>query len=294
MISIVIPTYNRSCYTLVQILAQQCGLVPDLQWEVVIVDDASTDASVRGINKMCAQIDNVRIVQLDVNLGRAAVRNRAVDESVGEWIVFLDDDVMPADERFVLRYVKMARKGRYDVVCGGVNAVHKKEDETSLRWIYDAYGEGKHSLQWRREHPYQCFSTANFMIRRSVFDHVRFDETLQKYGYEDALFGIRLEEEKVRLRQTGNPVEHLGLEPNEVFVRKTEQALVNLHSLGVPMTSRATVSRTLAKIEKWHMRWALTLWHKLFGRLERKLLCSNYPSVHVFQIYKLGYYADLK
>lgn len=294
MISILIPTYNRSCHLLAKILAQQCSLVDGLVWEIIVIDDGSSDAAAIASNKWCAQIEGVRLIWQKPNIGRSAIRNRAVSEAKGDWLLIVDDDVMPTNENFVAKYVRLAHKDRYDVICGGVNALSKKEDETNLRWIYDAYGEELNSLEHRKANPYACFTTQNFMARRSVFDQVRFDESLKQYGYEDALFGIELERKGLRIRHTSNPVEHLGLEPNREFVEKSELALQNLRRLGAPMTQRASVALWRSKLERNHLGWLIRLWHWCFGRLERKLLCSKYPSVHVFQLYKLGYYSRLK
>ena len=293
MLSVLVPTYNRNCHLLATILAQQCAKIDGLEWEVVVVDDGSTDAAAMASNRWVRQIEGVRLVENGRNVGRAAIRNRAVELSKGDWLLFLDDDVMPADERFVERYVKVMAKDKWDVICGGVKALSKKEDETSLRWIYDAYAEEKMTLEWRRANPFMCFTTQNFAARRTVFDKVRFDETLKQYGFEDALFGIELGEKKFRIRHSNNPVEHLGLEPNAEYLHKTELAMQNLHQLGAPMTERAPVAKLFTKLCGWHLYWPLRLWHALFGGLERRLLCSRYPSVHVFQLYKLGYYATI-
>ena len=292
--SVLIPTYNRNCYLLAKILSQQCSAISGMDWEVVVIDDGSTDASAKASNRWLSQIEGVRFVEAPQNVGRSRIRNRAIDEARGKWLVFLDDDVMPANERFMEKYVKMAQRDKWDVVCGGVNALHRKEDESSLRWIYDAYAEEQLTLEKRRVQPFACFTTANFMARRSVFDTIRFDESLSQYGYEDALFGILLEKHKVRLRHTNNPVEHLGIEPNDVYVRKTEQALENLYRLGEPMTSRARVSVAAGNLRRKRLLWLVKVWHCLFGKMERRLLCSKYPSVHVLQLYKLGYYSQLK
>jgi hypothetical protein len=42
------------------------------------------------------------------------------------------------------------------------------------------------------------------------------------------------------------------------------------------------------------VRGFIRLWHRLFGALERRNLCSNHPSLNVFKLYKLGYYLSLK
>lgn len=63
--------------------------------EIIVSDDASTDASVNIVERLIAEDDRIRLVRSDVNGGPAAARNRALDIARGEWISILDgDDLM--------------------------------------------------------------------------------------------------------------------------------------------------------------------------------------------------------
>jgi succinoglycan biosynthesis protein ExoO len=63
--------------------------------EIIVSDDASTDASVKIVESLIAGDDRIRLVRSDVNGGPAAARNRALDIARGEWISILDgDDLM--------------------------------------------------------------------------------------------------------------------------------------------------------------------------------------------------------
>lgn len=85
-ISVVIPTYNRSALlpeALQSVFAQTYG-----DYEVVVVDDGSTDDTPRALQPFA---DRLRCVH-QTNQGEAAARNRGVREARGEWIAFLDSD----------------------------------------------------------------------------------------------------------------------------------------------------------------------------------------------------------
>ena len=56
--------------------------------EVIVVDDASTDATV----DVCKQLDGIKYIRLDENQGTARARNVGIDASSGEYISFHDDD----------------------------------------------------------------------------------------------------------------------------------------------------------------------------------------------------------
>lgn len=90
-ISVVIPLYNKAQYiekTINSVLNQTYD-----HFEIVIVDDGSTDESVNVIKKTFDS-DKIRLSQKE-NGGPSSARNRGVLESKGDWIVFLDaDDIL--------------------------------------------------------------------------------------------------------------------------------------------------------------------------------------------------------
>lgn len=95
--SVIMPLYNKAPYVrkaLESIVSQTCK-----DWELIIVDDGSTDNSLEVVNEysrdvlcvMCDVCKNVRVIQ-QKNAGVAAARNRGVAESHGEYVCFLDAD----------------------------------------------------------------------------------------------------------------------------------------------------------------------------------------------------------
>ena len=88
MISIVIPLYNKGERVK---LAIDSALHQDYdgEWEIVVVDDGSTDDSAEYVK---SYKDDKVVYVYQPNAGVSAARNRGIAESKGEWIVFLDAD----------------------------------------------------------------------------------------------------------------------------------------------------------------------------------------------------------
>lgn len=88
MFSIVIPLYNKAhtiVNTLSSVFAQNFN-----DFEVIIVNDGSTDGSVDAINEKFNDA-RIKIVNQE-NAGVSVARNRGIKEAKGEWIAFLDAD----------------------------------------------------------------------------------------------------------------------------------------------------------------------------------------------------------
>jgi len=113
-VSVVVPTHNRVRVlprTLESALAQQ-----DVELEVVVVDDASTDGTWAYLEGH--RDERIRPVRNERNLGVSGSRNRGVEEARGEWIAFLDDDDLWAPSK-LSKQLALARLEAADWVYTG-------------------------------------------------------------------------------------------------------------------------------------------------------------------------------
>ena len=88
-ISIITPCYNAAPYIANTIQSVQNQTISD--WEMIIVDDGSSDNSVEIIQKIIAQDSRIKLIQKE-NGGSASARNLALSIAQGEYIQFLDSD----------------------------------------------------------------------------------------------------------------------------------------------------------------------------------------------------------
>lgn len=89
-VSIIMPNYNCENFlaeTIESVINQTYS-----GWELLIVDDCSTDNSAEVVKSFCEKDERVKLFINEKNSGAAASRNRAMREAKGRWIAFLDSD----------------------------------------------------------------------------------------------------------------------------------------------------------------------------------------------------------
>lgn len=90
LVSVIIPTHNSEAYLVECLESVLNQTLPD--WELIVVDDCSTDSSIK-ITREYAQADQrIRIIALEEHGGPAVARNRGIDEARGTYLYFLDSD----------------------------------------------------------------------------------------------------------------------------------------------------------------------------------------------------------
>ena len=90
LVSIITPCYNSEKFideTIHSVLQQTFE-----NWEMLIVDDASTDSSVQHIEEHLKKDSRIQCIQLSQNSGAAVCRNTAIQHAKGRYLAFLDSD----------------------------------------------------------------------------------------------------------------------------------------------------------------------------------------------------------
>jgi len=90
LVSIITPSYNSAKYiseTINSVLNQSYS-----SWEMIIVDDCSTDNTIEVIKKFMFDHKNISLFENTINEGAAVSRNKAIKKAKGKYIAFLDSD----------------------------------------------------------------------------------------------------------------------------------------------------------------------------------------------------------
>ncbi|MBV6653843.1 MAG: glycosyltransferase [Mameliella sp.] len=286
-LSILIPVYNYDVSALVHALREQGEQLP-CPFEVLCWDDGSSPEFQR-INSRLGALSGVTYQLMPENLGRSRIRNRLADAAQFEYLLFMDCDSEVPNKDYLKVYQQYCRPDR--LLYGGRIYQDRLPENSQLRfhWHYGSHREVQTANE-RQLQPYHSFMTNNFLIPKTIFDPIRFDERLTQYGHEDTLFGIELKERGIKIIHLNNPLIHAGLETGEVFIRKSVQAIENLAFLyteGSPIETR--LLKVYEKIRSWGLTALLTFVLPLFlPGLKAYLLNRNTPDLRAFDLYKLG------
>ena len=121
---------------------------------------------------------------------------------------------------------------------------------------------------------------------------IKFDESLMSYGHEDTLLALELQKNNIKIHQIDNPVYHEGIEENADFFIKTKSAIRNLSKIESKKYNINSVKliNTYLKIKKLKLDKLLLLYQKMGMTIIEKQLMSDWPSLKLFNLYKLLFY----
>ncbi|SFV88919.1 Putative N-acetylgalactosaminyl-diphosphoundecaprenol glucuronosyltransferase [hydrothermal vent metagenome] len=90
LVSVITPSYNSAMFikqTIESVIKQT-----HQKWEMIIIDDCSTDASVNIIRDYIQKDSRIRLITLEENSGPAIARNKGIKVAKGKYLTFIDSD----------------------------------------------------------------------------------------------------------------------------------------------------------------------------------------------------------
>jgi len=117
-VSLIIPTRNRLALLKEAIASVESQSYPN--WELIVVDDASDDGTSDWLGTLSDR--RIRVIRMEQHAERSAARNRGLQETVAEWVLFLDDDDR-LKPRALARLVAALREHPHAVASVGARVV---------------------------------------------------------------------------------------------------------------------------------------------------------------------------
>lgn len=289
MLSILIPTYNTPIKELVLTTLEQARAA-NIVFEIIFCEDASV--SFVSENLLLSQ--NKEIIQINnkINLGRTATRSLLAETAKYNWLLFLDADIVIKKENFISEYLKHLN-GPHSIVSGGNSYYTSTPNGKELRWKYGTHREAKSAIQ-RVANKYFIISQ-NILINRDTFLDLNLVRS-RKYGL-DNIFSYQIFKQRITVHHIDNPILHIGLEENEIFLKKSIEAvdtLVYFEKTGVMGLNFTSLQKAYVKLKKTK---ATRLYYYVltpFLKVIYKNLTSRKPSLFLFDLYRLYHYANSK
>ena len=184
-VSVIVPAYNISTYIAEALKSLERQSFKE--FEVLIVDDGSTDNTAEVVKSFCQRDSRFRLLQKQ-NGGLASARNYGIRHAQGEYIALLDGDDIYQPDKLVTHVIQLDRSREVGIVYSASRAI--REDGKSTFMVLS----GKPV----KSDPLLALLCKNFIghgsnavFRRCIFDEIGgFDETLR--SCEDIDFWLRI------------------------------------------------------------------------------------------------------
>lgn len=190
LVSIIIPNYNSENYiqdTIESILAQTYE-----QYEILIIDDCSTDQSVNIIKQYMKKDSRLSLFTLNTNSGRPAIpRNYGLTHAKGEYIAFMDSDDLWHREKlfFQLEYMN---KTNSDFSCTDLKHFTNKNQILKDLGSSLSYDCSHRKLTHDQLLKKNIIPNSSVVIRKSSLGSTRFIEDIRYKAIEDYHTWLRL------------------------------------------------------------------------------------------------------
>uniref|UniRef100_UPI00404A0A60 glycosyltransferase n=1 Tax=Flavobacterium sp. TaxID=239 RepID=UPI00404A0A60 len=271
MLSILIPTYNYNVFPLVTELKNQADTL-EIAYEILVQDDASD----LFLNQN-AEVNLLPYCSYALNhekLGRGNNINLLNSLAKYNYVIIMEADVF-----------------------GGVTYDTKKPDNDKLlRWKYGQERESISIIE-RKKNPYHFVFTWNLLIKKQLLSKYPFPSNIKNYGYEDVVFIKQLKQNNITIEHIENKLIHLNSETSLTFIKKTENAVSTLNQLILSNKLEMSDTKIGKAFKVIHFFKLQNVVRYIFKKLAKKMinnLTSSNPSIIVLDLYKLGYFCNLR
>ncbi|AGF50510.1 sll1664 [Synechocystis sp. PCC 6803] len=266
--SVVIPTYNRlpileKCLRALEQQTFDETLISG--YEIVVVDDGSTDGTLAWLDGHCQGFPHVRTWEQD-HQGPAAARNLGVKEAAGDTIIFIDSDLVVTDI-FLQAHAEGLQRGQ-------------KQYNSDRVFTYGAV-VNTCNFDSPQSEPYKLtdysaafFATGNVAIAKQwLLEAGLFDTGFQLYGWEDLELGVRLKNLGLKLVKCPRAVGYHWHPPFSLQqIPKLIDQEIQRGRMGVLFYQKHPTWEVRLMIQMTRLHWFLWGLLSLGGRLNEKTM----------------------
>lgn len=166
LISIIVPLYNYANY--IEELIKSVVSQNYTEWELIIVDDCSTDNPIKVLQPFLSN-EKIKYIKLDTNKGYATAKNEGIIRSKGEYIVVLDADDLLSVKSLYSRYYFLKNNTKFHWVHA--KAYEFSKDKKKSCWKKRKFI--KRFIQMKKTNNYKqvwnAIHAQTVMVKRSVY-----------------------------------------------------------------------------------------------------------------------------
>lgn len=294
MLSILIPTHNYNVYPLAKALEVQL-LDSKIEYEIICRDDNPIDSIVK--NEQINTLKYSRFITSESCYGLSFNRNSLANEAQYNYLLFIDGDSAIIHDDYIKNYIVSLKKD-ISIIYGGRIHPEIVEEHQKLRWKYGRLREDL-DVHSREKHPYKCLFFNNCIIKKSIFESIKFNDDIKQYGYEDTILAYQLSLKQYTIQHIDNPVMHNDVDDSRHYLEKTKKSIHNLnyiikHQIIDP--DFVSITTFFIKVKNLKINFIIVLFYVFFNKLLSLQLKSSQPSIFLFDLYRLSYlcYINLK
>lgn len=232
LVSIIIPVYNAEKFlerTLNSVLAQTYK-----GFEVILVDDRSTDESAQVIAKYTAKHPEIKYHLQEKNMGAAVARNTALEIAQGRYVAFLDSDDEWYPEKLEAQLNLLKEKNMFF----GYTAIEMVDENDN---IVKGKREVKEEVDYKFLLRNTMIATSSVLVDRSKFGDFRMPLRRGGQDYATWLLLLRtgekacgINEALVKYRQTSNSLSSNKFKSiRQVWEIQTQNEHINKFAVGI-------------------------------------------------------------
>ena len=193
-VSIILPNYNNEKYlkeAIESVLSQTYT-----NFELIIVDDASTDESLKIIKKF--NDERIKVITSEINRHVAYASNLGIQNATGEYIAKIDSDDIWEKTKLEKQIEFMDKHKEYGVCFSKVNIIDEKSENANVKYqaIFDLFDQAKNQSQKEWLNFFltkgNCLCNSSSVIRRSTFENIDGFFHLAYVGAEDYELWVRM------------------------------------------------------------------------------------------------------
>ncbi len=224
IMSILVPFFGDDPTQLIaSISAQACTGI-----ELILYDDGTQNTELHDqVQQVVAETNlPTQVLTCGNNHGRSIARNRLIQAAQGQYLLFLDADMLPGNEQFLATWIAEIAKTQPAVVFGGFSVLELSSDRSyDLHRALSVSSDCLDAAE-RNKIPAKHVCTSNLLVRRDVLDACTFDTGFVGWGWEDVEWAARVAEQ-FTITHIDNSAIHLGLESAETLINRFRDSAQN-------------------------------------------------------------------